>query len=297
MTTKRIGLVLAAVFCGVLGGCGDREVTSTGVLQVNPVRERVLFHSDDNREAMAHYEAYVTSQMAVMQTSRVLERAWADAAWRKVHPSMSEAEKQAFKQHLKVEHPANSELIRISYTARDGQEAQAAVRSVVHAYMEMYGEADIKRVTVRMDVLETRRSMLRDQVAGLEKRRRDIGAEFGTDDLAAIYAAKLEATLRLEMQLRELQATLATTKNTGPEVQQRYEVVKTMLDYARRDLLAVGEKNMKIKDLLTEEQTARANLAETNHRIDELNTEQQVSGLVKVISDGDLPESPELSQR
>ena len=199
--------VLAVVFGAAAGYYKYQQWTplyeSHGQIRIAPIVPRVLYSVEDNG-MMPAYEGFIDSQMALMKSSRVVDLAMQSEDWKKLGRPLSDSEVQSFKGGLRVRRSEGSQVVTLSFTDGDPEVARAAVRSVIPAYMEIYGEEDLKREEARLNVLEQRRVALTNELKSLQDRIHSIANEFGSDSLEQAYEFKLEEVHKIEARLREL---------------------------------------------------------------------------------------------
>jgi Mrp family chromosome partitioning ATPase/uncharacterized protein involved in exopolysaccharide biosynthesis len=212
-----IAIVLGSFF-GLIGGVGGAMATkptfvSSGYIHVVQ-RTEAIINSIDIHAGLPQYHNFVNSQVAVILSERVINQAMAHEAWRSTGRGATQEETAKFMKSLVVRHPENSEGIIVAFEDENPVIAQRAVKSVVSAYRELYGEKDLQSLTQRMTALEGLRSRYRDNLESIRSRRKAIGQEFGTDDLRPIYASKQQLVNRLEAERQEIMLVYAAAVAT-----------------------------------------------------------------------------------
>ncbi|MDH3583382.1 MAG: hypothetical protein OER86_04125 [Phycisphaerae bacterium] len=396
-----LGLLLAAG--GGMAGWLVRAPVyrSVGTLSIAPVLPHVLTKTEQT-ELLPMFEAYVDRQVAQIQSQRIVAMAMKDPAWKNLGRGATPEEMADFYDQLEVVHPRRSELIHIAFLDEQKRVTSVAVKALILAYLEVYGNIDIESLNQRLKQLELLRSDQRRQLTGLEESRRAIASEFGTDDLTGVYQAKLQDVakwegllqqirfelaagkarerggevpepgevapegpvqpdptppsseltapqiaeldrsgqmqaylqqrLTLEAELASLRLTVGenhkalirmkalladtnkvieeyaaeynqryaagqiTSTPTGTrslaELKERERLAMAAFTKAKRELVELGAKNLRIASLASQEEALRGQLQRTESRLRDLTTEQSISGRIKVISDGEVPLKP-----
>ncbi len=96
---------------------------------------------------------------------------------------------------------------------------------------------------------------------------------------------------------RMLASSAAGSTLTLAQLRQREANLQTLYDRAKTETVALGRKDLQIKNLKTEALTLQDSLNQTNARIDALNVESAVSGRISIISTGELPTVPSKDKR
>ncbi|QNN22959.1 DUF3520 domain-containing protein [Planctomycetales bacterium ZRK34] len=147
-------------------GLGDRNYRSTGVIRLQPIKPRLLYGAEEEK-LVPMFDAYVGSQVAMIESSRVVQKAMESETWKKAVGS-AKIDAGTFMSNLKVESPKNSELIKVQYQAPDKKLAEAAVKAVVESYNEIFADTDVQSVNSRIELLEKRRQQLREELNNLQ---------------------------------------------------------------------------------------------------------------------------------
>ncbi len=158
---------------------------------------------------MPMFDAFIESQAAVIASQRICILAMNNPLWKNLQPDISSRAVANFAKSLEVAHLKNTELIQISFTGQTPALAAAAVRSLIQAYQQTYGEKDGDNAADRMAVLEERRATLSRQLKSIDDRILAIAREYGTSDLTRIYQFRQDEMQRLESELHRIQIAIA----------------------------------------------------------------------------------------
>jgi len=216
-------IVLAAIFAasgGVLGYLATTPIyRSTGVIQYKPFLQRILYQSEES-SVMPMFDSFVEAQSQLIQSHRVLDMAKQNSSWKSLSHSFTTLDAQVdFRDNLSVIKKPRSTIIFISYDDPKPDIAKNAIKTIVEAYMKLYGEVDAANNTGRNQILEQRRASLSNQLASIRSRILAIANEFGSDALTQTYDFKLTRLHELEESLSQLGMTLAgvTTSHISAE--------------------------------------------------------------------------------
>jgi len=209
-------ITLGLIFAITGGTLGYRLVEpiyrAHGTLRVQPILPKVLYESEQN-SLLPMFSAYVGSQVALISSSRVVNKALSHEQWQSVGRERSPETIQQFNDSLSVNHPRNSELILVSFDDTDPSAARKAVHSVIESFIEIFGDTDVQSVNYRLEQLESRRNQLRNELQALVRRQEALAKEFGSKNLEQIYQKKLEQVAEYEQDLKEMEVTIQLAEN------------------------------------------------------------------------------------
>ncbi len=217
--------VLVAVLVAVLGPVGAAigykalppEYKSQATIRIAPVMPKILYENEEN-SMIPMFDAFVQTQMSLITSSRVRDLAMQSPTWRDVGGRYSSAEADAFGEGLAVERPKGSQIVIVSYTDGEPKRAQAGVKAVVDAYMKIYGEQNTATDAQRFQVLEERARGLNSEIDGYQAEILKIANEYGSDDLAAVYAYRIQELQKIETELEAAKLQLANLSAAEPVV-------------------------------------------------------------------------------
>lgn len=213
-----ITILLAGIFAVAGGAAGYLSqqplYRSDAVIQIQPVLPKILFDTDVT-SAPAMFSSYVAAQAQLISGQNVINFAMDTDRWREAsrRAEVSIGSFDEFRRGLKVNTSrATQQLITVSYEHEDASVAHAAAHSVVNAYMELFGRSSEVSVEARLNILEARRTSLRNEKNLKDAEIARVAREFGTDELGPQIQAAFE-TVRvyneqrrtLETQIEELQ--------------------------------------------------------------------------------------------
>ena len=279
---KRLHLLLRgryhwAVLLGLIGALGGAylgfnfkkpEYQSTGMLRVRPVVPTILYANEDSG-VMPMFKAFVESQVQLMTSPRVLTMAMESDGWRKLGRGMTPEVQAEFRQNLEVT-DVSDEIIAITFEDTNKEAANAAVKGIIDAYMQIYGERDVAEEAQRLGILEQRRTALSNQLESMRSRIRAIADEFGSDALEQMYEFNLSELQKLESALRTAQIQLAATgtgQQTDDEQPQDPEVQEPVgPDPQTMSLQEIAEYDPRMDELLQRRGAIEATIEELTFR-------------------------------
>ncbi len=209
-------LIPLALGCGIIGAyAGYRSkkpvYMSTGTILLKAHLPRILYQTEQSN-VMPMFDAFAESQVALLNSDRVLGLALQSREWKALNRPDSAIAVPMLQRELTITR-RGSELIQVSLTDEDPLAAKAGTKSVIDAYVKIYGESDAESDTQRSQVLEERRTVWANQLKALNDRIMSIANEFGSDSLEPIYQFKLAELNKLETELRACQTALALAES------------------------------------------------------------------------------------
>lgn len=238
--------ILGAAVCAAAGYLSQTVLyQSQGLIRVSPSVPRVLYQSEQNA-MMPRFDSFVDSQVALMQSSRLIDFALQNEQFRALGRRITPESTVEFKKNLSVVRPKNSDLIIVSVTDADPKAAQAGVQAVIEAYDQLYGENDADSAAARMKVLEDRRAKLDQEVKRWQDRIRAIASEVGSgsssETLDQMHRAKLDQVAQLETQLRNAELNIALASEPGANPSTQPSVVASAQDVSIEVLATRSEE-------------------------------------------------------
>src|SRR4051794_19219365 len=133
--------ILGVLFGGAAAAAGwklgKRLYQSEGLIRVAYTKPVVVRETDQNRP-IAMYEAFMRSQQLLMSSRRIVDLALKTNTWRATGRGDAVAVLAEFAENLKVDRPAGTENVRVSYTDEDSTITAAAVNAIIQAYQSDY---------------------------------------------------------------------------------------------------------------------------------------------------------------
>ncbi|MEA2710774.1 MAG: polysaccharide biosynthesis transport protein [Phycisphaerales bacterium] len=212
-------LAIGLAICGMLVGCivgwlGQKpKWVSSGVVWIRPIIPR-LTESD---KVMPFYQYYVQSQTAIITGPRVLERAVQSNEWKATGLPSNSDSVSMIKQDLEVVYAKNSQHILVSYTDERDVVAQAAVRSVIQAYRDIYSDANGQEMKSKLQQIEAKKDELDSAMRGIQGQMRALVEKHGHDDLSAIYIESQKRLMELRDKVRSTQMKLDSAMAGAPK--------------------------------------------------------------------------------
>ncbi|MCL2645705.1 MAG: AAA family ATPase [Phycisphaerales bacterium] len=256
--------IILGVILGAVGGIGGYlakvpPYQSVGTIQIRAVVPKILYPTDQNN-VMPMFESFIQSQVAIIQSQRVLEMARQSPDWQAVRPNATTA---ALAKALMVDHRPNTELIYVGFTDPDPKVAVAGAKSFIGAYQNIFKEYDAKSDAERSQVLEDLRTALSNQLKGLNSQVSAIATEYGTDNLESLYKFKESELARQESQMRQLQVEISMF-DTGPKTDASTQPAEPTLELiAQRD--PIMSEYLRLQTVQETDLTGLLNYCGDNH--------------------------------
>ncbi len=187
---------------------------SVGVIRVHPILPAILYQTEQNG-VMPMFDAFLASQVAQIQSRRVIDQAMLQPEWKALNRGLTPNEIADFETNLTVDNPRDAPLIDVSFVDHDPTAAATAVKAVIQTYERFFPELEDESGTPTMTLLEARRQSLAGELNGINDRIQSIAKDFGSSSLQQVYDFKLSELDRVESQLRQLQMEVALATPTN----------------------------------------------------------------------------------
>lgn len=221
-----LAILLAVVGAGAGAAAGYKAqpplYTSTGLIRVQPYLPHILYQTEQNG-VMPMFDAYIGSQVELLQGQRVTDLAMQNPEWVEVGRGLDPEAVVKFRESLSVARPKGSELILVRFEDADREAARIAVKSIISAYEELYGEKNDEGVTERITFLERRNESLSNELKAINERIFGIANELGSGAVESMYTFKLGELNKLESELRRAELSVAIAKGAEDATRQAEE--------------------------------------------------------------------------
>jgi polysaccharide biosynthesis transport protein len=200
-----------------------------------------IMKQTDQNGPIAMYETFLRSQQLAMQSRRIIQLGLNDRAWQATGLGTSSRMINEFAEGLTVDHPANTENLRVTFNSPDPIVAAAGVKSIIDVFAADYDHYEAELQTQRLAALDDRDKELSVQLAALNDKVDLIAKEFGGADLDHLYDTKDQQLLALMTDLSEVRLELASgkgdtqDKSGGPSSLPVLEVASTPEEIAETD--------------------------------------------------------------
>jgi len=179
-----------------------QKYTATALLRVAANPEAILF---SNAFQSATFDIYRSTQQQYLLSRYVLMAALRQPQVAELESIRNHPDPVSLVQEgLRVRFPGNSELMEVSYTAKNPQEAAAIVNSVVESYLQEVVGVELAERRQRLDELD---QLYSEKEAELRKRRNDLmqlAEQLQTGDAEALNLKERSALQRFSMFRQEL---------------------------------------------------------------------------------------------
>jgi len=185
---------------------------ATSVVRVAPVVPRLLYKYEDNG-IVPLYQSYLQTQVATIRSPVVLERVLDDPAvqqtsWFK-HPEMTllgdpMPPLHRLRKAISVASRRGTELIDVSMSAKDPNDARLIVDRVVKQYVNYASTADEKVDQMQLEMLTDKQEELRHEIDGKTRTKNALEGKLGTSKPDEIRTRVAERLVNLEQELNGL---------------------------------------------------------------------------------------------
>jgi Mrp family chromosome partitioning ATPase/uncharacterized protein involved in exopolysaccharide biosynthesis len=206
-----LGLLLGAVGAVAVWFQMPPKYEVVGFIRVKPYIPPVLSTTDQNG-VLPMFETYVSLQVSLLQSQRVLDQASMNPEWKALGRNSVRWGTKIPADDVKVDHPKTSELVTVGFTDQDSHVAAIAVKSILQAYQATSGDTDGTNNAQRLQVLEELRTSLTNQKRALGDQILALANEFGSDELQNRYQFKLEEQNKLESELQQVRLDISVAQ-------------------------------------------------------------------------------------
>lgn len=212
--------IVLALLLGGIGGYlgftrGQTLYRSRVPIRVAPVLPRVLYN-DEEKGILPRYESFVETQVALIQSQRVIDLAMQNPKWIQIDNDKTPEGVLKFKESLSVER--SNELISVYFSSTDPNVAMVGAEAVVAAYKKLYLEADAESERRRLEILQQLQTAHNNELEGKKQLLASIIEGYNGQDIGKLYDAKFGELHRLQTRLSELkvqQSLLAVSAEEG----------------------------------------------------------------------------------
>ena len=167
---------------------------ASAVVRVAPVVQRVLYMTEDNG-MVPLYQSFLNTQVASIQSPRVLERVLDDpevqkTRWYSAPPSgwlrQPLPPLQRLNEELSVGPRHGTELIDVAMTARSPQDAKLVADKVVQEYLTVVQHADAESDSFRLQALTDKQAQLRQEIDAKQRTKGALARRIGTESMDGV---------------------------------------------------------------------------------------------------------------
>ena len=150
------------------------------------------------------YDGFISSQMDLIQSQRVLDLAMEKPDWTELGRGLSPEAVKEFRDHLQVSRARGSQVIKVAFTDEDPRAVTRAVKSVIKAYMEIFVDRDQVTRDERLTTLENLERRHRNDIKNQQQRMQALSDDFDAKSLELVYQANLAEEQRIQMMLKDI---------------------------------------------------------------------------------------------
>lgn len=210
-----VGLVAVLAGAGMTAGylAVKPAYASTGQIRIRPYVAPVMASSGEDTGIQPAYQSFVDTQVALIESEKVLAVAAKDAAFAKA--GMPEPSMGLLASGIEVKHPRSTELIHITFESGDKQFAEVAVKAIINAYQITFGDTASAANETRRKVLEDEQDKFRGQIEQTQTQIRSIAGDHGVTDLVSTYETRMQEQSAIRTQLRQIDLAIAASNASG----------------------------------------------------------------------------------
>jgi capsular exopolysaccharide synthesis family protein len=190
------------------------------VIRVSPVGTKIAFQTENNG-MLPFYTSFLNSQINIIRSREVLDKvldhpqvqktAWyQDPAKPLLRSPLTRMER--LRDALMARPRSNTELIDVSMSARDGDDAQLIVDTVVDEYLRLTAEELRRTDRERVDALEAENGLRHTEITRMVNDRSSLAMDVGTSDPATRLAQANDLLLQFITERNGLKRDLELAK-------------------------------------------------------------------------------------
>ncbi len=160
-----------------------------------------------------NYPYFVNSQMQIMTSPEIIERAMFLPQWKSLGRPMSDLTVADFRRNLRVKRIRDSEIVVVSFTDPDEAVARAGAGSLCTAYESYVDDSDPLGFMQRAKYWDNRVRELSNELADEKLKLAALVKQSGTDDLAPLVEANLLEADRLRRLANDAAYQLEAAQN------------------------------------------------------------------------------------
>ncbi len=219
-----LGLLLA-IAGGFAGYFSQGKVyLSSSDVQLSPIQQQILTGRGDDSIAR-FFDSWVSLQLVVIRSPRVLEPAMASDAWQDVAYGAYKSSPVIFAQGVVLSRKRGEQIIKISYEAPDPVLAQAAVNAITQSYKTELQKSEVQSDSQTLRVLENHRLKLENEMEVLQANKRELTTEHNERTIGSVLErmTKTRDDLKSELQLARLKlANMGVTTSDDPQATDQF---------------------------------------------------------------------------
>ncbi|MGD0388065.1 MAG: AAA family ATPase [Tepidisphaeraceae bacterium] len=183
--------LLFGIAGGLTGFLSTQPIyTSTFTVEIVP---QVQTPGSYTGEMIPGYTLFLQSQVAVLKSYDVVQRALDEDAWKATGaPRGDEAAIAHFAAGVEAENnPPDTSMLRISYSDPDKNLALAGAQSVLKAYQEFCADSDQSLYPQKLQELQRQQTKYSNDLASYAQSLRELQSQYNTDDLASYQSENM----------------------------------------------------------------------------------------------------------
>ena len=200
--------LLFGVAGGLMGFLSEEPIyTSSFTVEIVP---QVQTPGSYTGEMIPGYTMFLQSQVAVLKSYDVVQRALDEDAWKATGaPRGDDAAITRFAAGVEAENnPPDTSMLRISYSDPDRNLALAGAQSVLKAYQEFCAESDQSLYPQKLQELQRLQTKYSNDLASSAQSLRELQSQYNTDDLASFQDENMRHQGELASRLDDAQTRL-----------------------------------------------------------------------------------------
>ncbi|MBN1817664.1 MAG: hypothetical protein JW828_09900 [Sedimentisphaerales bacterium] len=244
-----LGIVLILAAAGIVFILSRPQFETEAAIRIQPAVAPIL---SGNPPPPGHFEPYKNTQVALMQSDRILTLAAqrigeqnVDTDWLPDGPDILTQLKTAIqKDILSIQPDPKTELIHLRLRSRQPEQAQAIVNALLYAYMAVANTEDVVQNDQVMRILDEQKEVLEAEMGNLQHTIQTLENEYGSteirrkqerinEQIKSVHSALMEQSMeRIRLEAR---MAVETARPQTPDRQQAIAELADQIAQAREE--------------------------------------------------------------
>ncbi len=215
----------------------EPQYLAVGQVRVRPIIPHLVFKIDESG-TIPFYQSYLNTQVGVMRSPTVLQRALdqadvQDTAWYKYSEPFWRAGRtklERLREDLTVEPLDMTELIDVSVSAMSGRDSAVIVNTILDQYIQYLSETSDEGTDMMFRQLVKQYRLLETEIRGRQEMIAKLRKHLGTGDPKELVSQRRVRLDQTEAGLDTVRRTLATAKLRRKDLRERLNVAESPLE-------------------------------------------------------------------
>jgi capsular exopolysaccharide synthesis family protein len=187
---------------------------SEGLMHIAYAASPLANSNDQSQMPMTFFDAHLRSQQQLISSRPLVEQALQDPVWQSNATGAYAQDPRLFVKNLTVEHPANSDILRIGFTDYDPVVSAAGVRAMTNVYVKAYHVQEAELQQQQTKAMEEEAAEFGKKIQDLEDK---MSSQFGQTEVGPELSATQQRSNDLYVRLQKAKTDLALATATASD--------------------------------------------------------------------------------